>query len=130
MTVSCQGPVSFVSPLENSHFATILRHVTRKDDTGETLGEAIRRARDAKGLSQKALAKILGTSRRQVMRWEKDTNRPLAPYRKKLVRALDMDELAFMQLPQTSQAAQERQTLLEVVEDVRGMVAELLARGG
>lgn len=129
MTAPRQGPVSFASPLENSHFATILRHVTRNDDTGETLGESILQARRAKGLSQKGLAKILGTSRRQVMRWEKDTNRPLDPYRKKLVKTLGMDDALFTRTGQVSPTLSDARALREVAEEIREMVAELLERG-
>lgn len=56
--------------------------------TSEELGKEIRAARKAAKLSQEALAMRLGTSRRQVMRWESGKNVPENHYRELLLAAL------------------------------------------
>lgn len=42
--------------------------------------DRIRKARLAAGFSQERFAKVVGTSRRHVMRWEKGTHRPTKRY--------------------------------------------------
>jgi len=61
----------------------------------DTVGEKIRAARKAKGLSLDAAVERLGTTRRQLIRWEKGENVPGPSYRKKLAKlyGLDPDEL-------------------------------------
>jgi transcriptional regulator with XRE-family HTH domain len=67
-----------------------LRHVT----TRTPLGEALKDARDRKGLSQAQLAEELGTDRLMVLRWEKGQV-PGPDYQAKLTRALDLSRTFF-----------------------------------
>lgn len=69
-----------------------LRHVTPQPDTP---GGIIRARRLQKKRSLDQLAQEVGTSRRTVIRWEKDEMLPGPGYRKRLIRALELDAKAF-----------------------------------
>jgi transcriptional regulator with XRE-family HTH domain len=50
----------------------------------------IRDARERRGLSQEELARILGTSRRMVIRWEHGTTQPSLKYQRLLATVLGL----------------------------------------
>lgn len=64
-----------------------------------TLGARIRRLREARGLSQQALAVACGVSVSQVFRWESDRSEPYASSLRALARVLEvsLDELLGLQ---------------------------------
>lgn len=55
------------------------------------VGQRIRSARRAKGLTQVLLARQLGTTQATVCRWEKGTHEPSEPLRGALVDALEVE---------------------------------------
>lgn len=59
------------------------------------MGEKLRAARKAAGLSQVELAQIIGTTQKDISRWENGQREPLASTLKKLAQALgcSMDDL-------------------------------------
>ena len=57
----------------------------------ETFGAFLRRLREAKGLSQLALAKELGIAQPTISAWEADVARPTVPGVLELAKALDAD---------------------------------------
>lgn len=56
-----------------------------------TLGEQIRSAREAKNLSQEALAEYLGVSRQAVSKWENGTAVPQGANKAALIEILELD---------------------------------------
>ncbi len=60
-----------------------------------TVGQRIRSARKAKGLSMDKLAALLGTYRRQIIRWEQGVNRPGPAYVARLAEVLEQPEEFF-----------------------------------
>jgi phage repressor protein C with HTH and peptisase S24 domain len=58
-----------------------------------TLGSRIKSAREAKGLTQTALAKYCGVSRNSVSQWEKDETEPTGINLVKIARALGVSEV-------------------------------------
>lgn len=58
----------------------------------ETLGERIRYAREAKGLSQSDIARHFGISRISVLNWEHDDTRPKVERIQKLAEVLGVSE--------------------------------------
>lgn len=63
---------------------------------GLTVGKRIRWTRRAMGLSMDKLAARLGTSRRQVIRWEQDVNRPGPVYVARLAEVLEQPLSYFL----------------------------------
>lgn len=61
-------------------------------ETLETLGDRIKRAREAAGFTQIQLAQILGTQWQQVSRWERNVSEPRKKTRKLLAEALRISE--------------------------------------
>lgn len=64
-----------------------------------TLGEQIRRAREAKNLSQEALAEQLGVSRQAVSKWENGTAAPQGANRAALIEILELDAEREISVP-------------------------------
>ena len=65
-----------------------------------TLGEQIRAAREAKNLSQEALAEQLGVSRQAVSKWENGTAAPQGANRAALIEILELDMISETPAPQ------------------------------
>jgi len=65
-----------------------------------TLGERIKEAREARHLSQEALAELLGVSRQAVSKWENDTAVPQGANRAALAEILELNEEPGTPAPQ------------------------------
>lgn len=88
----------------------------------KTVGEAIRTAREARGWSKSELARHLGTSYRQVHRWETGDAAPGAPLMSGLSTTLGLDLKALIAL--VASAAPASPEWKRFVESARGLTTE------
>lgn len=104
-----------------------LCHVTPSSPTHKTLGERIVWARKRHGISQERLAEMIGTSRRHMIRIEKDQHIPGGQFLLRIAEATEQDESFFKdeQADDDSEAA--RMPSLSIDELLRLRISEIVA---
>ncbi|MBI5894049.1 MAG: helix-turn-helix domain-containing protein [Deltaproteobacteria bacterium] len=79
----------------------------------ETLGEKIRKSRNAKGLSQKKLADLLGIQYQSVQDWERDKTKPSTGKIPKLCEILDVSSTWLLSSKGTPYSEEKKISILK-----------------